>query len=239
MAVRLTGIMQGLPGEPIAPAPCYVPVGGFQRDVRAFARPRRAVNPLTATLAPATRAAQDRPVAAAASGRPAGHDVAGESHREAEGPLAELAALPGLASVKDQLAALVIVAQAEVARQQAGITLRPGWKNLAFAGPAGSGKSRVAAILARIYRDVGVLTGGQLTEVTRADLSAARHSDTAELVKQAISRALGGILLISDAHHAVADPAEDAHAIRLLEAELAQHRDDDLIRAPAAHPAWR
>jgi hypothetical protein len=41
MAVRLTGILQGLPGYPARPDPCHVPVGGFQYDVRALARPRR------------------------------------------------------------------------------------------------------------------------------------------------------------------------------------------------------
>jgi hypothetical protein len=39
MAVRLTSLFQGLPGEPVMASPCYVPVAGFQRDVRAYARP--------------------------------------------------------------------------------------------------------------------------------------------------------------------------------------------------------
>jgi hypothetical protein len=152
MAVRLTAIMQGLPGEPVAPAPCYVPVGAFQRDVRAFARPRRVPNRLTATLAAQQRRTPAQPARPDASGQPPEQDPGADSHSAAAGPRGELAALPGLASVKKQLAVLVTVAEAEAARRQAGIILRPAWRNLAFAGPAGSGKSRVAAILARIYR---------------------------------------------------------------------------------------
>jgi len=225
MAVRVTGILQGLPGKPESPAPCYVPVGAFQRDVRALARPRQARNPLAGRLAA-------RPAVAAAAGTgPGGRESAGSGPDGAsgDGPQAELAGLPGLGPVREQLAALAAVAQAEITRRQAGVTLRPAWKNLAFAGPPGTGKSRVAAILARIYRDLGVLSGGQLAEVTRADLAGVRPSETADLVSQAIQRGSGGILLVSDAHRPGADPAEDAHALRLLEQALDEHRDDDLI----------
>ena len=45
MGVRLTGILQGLPGYPARPDPCHLPVGGFQYDVRALARPRRTAAP--------------------------------------------------------------------------------------------------------------------------------------------------------------------------------------------------
>jgi Holliday junction resolvasome RuvABC ATP-dependent DNA helicase subunit len=124
---------------------------------------------------------------------------------------------------------LLAVARAEAARRDTGITLRAAWKNLAFAGPAGTGKSRVAAILARAYRDLGVLSRSHLTEVTRADLSAHRPADTTDLVERALVKAAGGILLISAAHQPGADPGEDAHALRMLEAALEEHRDGDLI----------
>lgn len=228
MAVRITGIWQGLPGEPLSPAPCYVPVGAFQRDVRAFAQPRRAPNPLLTTLA----AAQHKPAAPAATaadGQAAEPVPGAVSDSPAGDAAAELAALPGLTSVKEQLAPLISLAEAEAARRRAGITLRPAWKNLAFTGPPGTGKSRAAALLAQIYHQLGVLSSGHLTEITRADLSATRPEDTANLVSEAVKRATGGILLISDAHQPGATTAEDAHAIRLLGEQMAGHRDDDLI----------
>ena len=97
---------------------------------------------------------------------------------EGSGALGELEELPGLGGVKEQLATLLAVARAEVARRDAGITLQAAWKHLAFAGPPGTGKSRVAAILARAYREIGVLSGGHLVEVTRAGLSGERPADT-------------------------------------------------------------
>ena len=51
MGVRITGILHGLRTYPDWPEPCWLPVGGFQRDVRTLARPRRTANPLVTTLA--------------------------------------------------------------------------------------------------------------------------------------------------------------------------------------------
>jgi Holliday junction resolvasome RuvABC ATP-dependent DNA helicase subunit len=220
MAVRITAIVQGLPGRPVSPAPSYLPVGAFQRDLRSFARLRRPANRLASFASPATPDPEE------AATQPGDGDTGPEQAADAA---ADLDQLPGLADVKGQLAALLAVARAETARRDAGITLRPAWKHLAFAGPPGTGKSRVAAILGRAYRDAGVLSRGHLTEVRRADLSAIRPWETTDLVERAFQNAAGGILLVSDAHRPGSDAGEDAHAIRLLEDGLGEHRDDDLI----------
>ncbi|MBM7791121.1 serine/threonine-protein kinase [Tenggerimyces flavus] len=47
LAVRLTGALQGVPGSPVAPDPCAVPVGAFQEDLRRLFRVRRIRHPLT------------------------------------------------------------------------------------------------------------------------------------------------------------------------------------------------
>ncbi|WP_020577178.1 hypothetical protein [Actinopolymorpha alba] len=49
LAVRLTGGLQGLPGTPVTPRTCDVPVGWFQEDVRRLFRVRRVRHPLTGT----------------------------------------------------------------------------------------------------------------------------------------------------------------------------------------------
>jgi Holliday junction resolvasome RuvABC ATP-dependent DNA helicase subunit len=224
MAVRLTGIMQGLPGRAVYPVPCHVPVGAFQRDVLAFARPRRARNQLVGTLEPSRDGGT--PAAGAAAGGGVSRRVVLLEDGGAAGLLEEL---PGLGGVREQLETLLAVARAEVARRDAGVTLQPAWKHLAFAGAPGTGKSRVAAILARAYREIGVLSQGHLVEVTRAGLCGDRPADTRDLVRDAVRRAGGGILMISQAHLPGPDPGEDAHAVRVLAEELDGHRDDDLI----------
>ena len=69
-----------------------------------------------------------------------------------------LTALPGLEMAAGQLAPLITVLRAEQARRKAGIAIsRPAWKNLVFTGGPGTGKSRAATAIARLYRDLGVL----------------------------------------------------------------------------------
>jgi hypothetical protein len=69
-----------------------------------------------------------------------------------------LAALAGLEMAAGQLAPLVTVLRAEQARRTAGIAIsRHAWKNLVFTGGPGTGKSRAAAAIARLYRDLGAL----------------------------------------------------------------------------------
>ena len=242
MGVRLTGILQGLPGYPARPDPCHLPVGGFQYDVRALARPRRAANPLVTALAPgpgSARVPAARPGRRPADGkiaRPAdgGADAAGRGAGEPpagpEDPLADLAALPGLATVKADIAGLIAAVQAEQARRAAGMTARPAWRNLVLAGGPGTGKSRVAAIVGRIYRDLGVLTSGHLVEVTRADLIGEYAQGSSALVRAAVNRALGGVLLISDAHDCGGGPPDrDRAATRALQELITGYRGGNLV----------
>ncbi len=226
MAVRITGILQGLPGEPAMPSPCYVPVPAFQRDIRAFAMAPRVSNPLTTALT--TRPGS--PARSADGAGPADQDSPFPS-RSAEGGGARLLLdqLPGLDTVRAQLTAVIAVAEAEQARQAAGVRVRPGWKNLVFAGGPGTGKSRVAALLAGIYRDLGVLPAGTLTEVTRAGLSSDHAAETARLCEEAFGRAAGGMLLVSDAHLPGPVDAQDRRALRLLTEELTARRDGGLV----------
>lgn len=70
---------------------------------------------------------------------------------QAQQDLGELAELPGLPAVRQQLAGAIAVVQAELARRDAGIAVtRPAWKNLVSTGGPGSGKSRAAAAVGRI-----------------------------------------------------------------------------------------
>ena len=91
-----------------------------------------------------------------------------------EADLGGLAALTGLETVTGQIVDLIAVLRAEQARRQAGIEIRrPAWKDLVFTGGPGTGKSRAARALARLYKDLGLLTYGQLIEIAAADLAGA------------------------------------------------------------------
>ena len=108
-----------------------------------------------------------------------------------------LGALAGLEMAAGQLTPLVTVLRAEQARRTAGITIsRPGWKNLVFTGGPGTGKSRAAAAIARLYRDLGVLSYGNLIELHAADLVGATVRDTAAQVREAV-KVTGDLVMIT------------------------------------------
>ena len=140
----------------------------------------------------------------------------------------ELAALPGLETVHEQLTGWIAVIRAELARREAGITVgRPAWKNLVFTGGLGTGKSRAARAVARIYRELGLVALGQVTEMAAADLTGTKLRETGMLTREAFNRgAAGGVLMINGAHAWSALPDGGQHVLRCLYQELTSSRDD-------------
>ena len=148
------------------------------------------------------------------------------------GPENEMGALPGLETVTEQLAGPIAVLRAEQARRQAGIEIsRPAWKNLIFTGGPGTGRSRAARAVARIYHDLGLLTYGRLIEITAADLTGTTANETRTLVDKAI-KPTGDLVMISDAHTWRSLPDGGQHVLRCLYDTLTEarqaHRTDEL-----------
>ena len=131
--------------------------------------------------------------------------------------LGGLERFPGLDAVTGQLERWFAVVRAEQARRQAGATItRPAWKHLVFTGGPGAGKSRAAEAVARLYKDLGILTYGHLDEVAAADLAGATARDTATLISDAARRGGGGVLMITSAHAWRELPDSGQHVLRCL-----------------------
>jgi len=135
-----------------------------------------------------------------------------------------LAALAGLEMAAGQLAPLITVLQAEQARRKAGIAIsRPAWKNLVFTGGPGTGKSRAAATIAGLYRDLGVLHYGNLIEIPAIDLPGATPWDTAAQVNEAV-KVTGDLVMVTCAHAWHDLPDRGQHLLRCLYQILTEAR---------------
>ena len=115
-------------------------------------------------------------------------------------PMEELDALIGLQAIKHDVKELIAYVKVQKLREESGLKSVPASLHLVFTGNPGTGKTTVARIIAKLYKQIGVLSSGQLVEVDRSGLVAGYVGQTALKTQQKIEEAMGGILFIDEAY---------------------------------------
>ena len=165
-------------------------------------------------------------------GRRGRHDESEEIEKSLDELIHELQSLIGLASVKEDVMHLINIIKVRKLREMRGYKRVEMSFHLVFTGNPGTGKTTIARLLAKIYKQLGLVSKGQFIEVDRSGLVDHFAGGTALKTTNVINRAIGGILFIDEAYtltHKKDSGDYGQEAIDTLLKRMEDDRDDFIV----------
>ncbi|MEM7330868.1 MAG: AAA family ATPase [Chloroflexota bacterium] len=141
----------------------------------------------------------------------------------------ELNALIGLRNIKQEVRTFINFLKVQKMRQERGMPTPTLTFHMVLAGPPGTGKTTVARMIGRVYKELGLLEKGHVVETDRSGLVASYIGQTAPRVDAMVEKAMGGVLFIDEAY-ALMPKGEDEgrdfgrEAIETLLKRMEDHR---------------
>lgn len=146
--------------------------------------------------------------------------------------LEELDELVGLSNVKEEICSLINLIKVKKMREEYGLPQMEMSFHMVFTGNPGTGKTTVARLVAAIYKELGLLTNGNLVETDRGGLVAGYVGQTALKVKEVVNKAIGGVLFIDEAYSLTSNNGNNdfgSEAIDTLVKMMEDHRDNLVV----------
>ncbi len=208
--------------------------GKLQEEVNKVSRPvGETVYPLKTadikpvnTTAPATEAAEET------------KEEEKDPEKTLDELLDELNVLIGLEKVKEDVNSLINLVKIRKIRRERGMDSPDMSLHMVFSGNPGTGKTTIARLLAEIYKAMGLLSKGHLTEVDRSGLVGGYVGQTALKVHEVVNKAKGGVLFIDEAYSLTVNRGATDYGFEAVDTLLKYMEDnrDDLIVIVAGYP---
>jgi len=143
---------------------------------------------------------------------------------------ADLNVLIGLDRTKQQFLSLANFLKVQTERKKRGLKTADTALHLVLYGSPGTGKTTVARLVGRLYKQLGCLQQGHVVETDRAGIIGGYIGQTALRVADAVDSALEGVLFIDDAYALVPKGAcsnDFGHeAVQALLKRMEDHRNE-------------
>lgn len=155
-----------------------------------------------------------------------------EHERRIKELMDELNSLVGLKEVKEEVQSLINLIKIRKLREKMDMPTMEMTYHMVFTGSPGTGKTTVARIVGKIYKELGILSDGKMIETDRSGLVAGYVGQTAIKVHEIVEEAIGGVLFIDEAYSLVNPNVPNdfgMEAVDTLVKLMEDHRDNLVI----------